>query len=322
MSIAWFFRFVDRTHFLVPPAIFIALAGGVYAVALAGPGDGFVHAELASRQILGTVALFVLLPAYLIGLMPIMRRVTRTRLAELGDLCDASAREAIEAGMLRVHSLVWPGMLVGLAYGISQNPIFVAKMWRSGPTELLDVAFVVGACWLWVVVAFVLAWRLPTSRAISRLGDGLPVDLYRLDRLAPLARIATADILVVVGAMAFSPLQGLDAEFRLGNYVPTILVGLPAAAVLFLTPLWGVRNNVQRHKQARIDELKQRIDAVDRSDVTALEPLTAHLDRVESLSTWPVDVEILTRVLAYGVIPPLAWVAAALVENFIDRIAG
>lgn len=304
------------------PGLIVALGALTYGIALLGTTGGFVRAELPHRQIVGTVSLFVLLPAYLIWLIPVMQRRTEECIQELAEIARPEDVEAVRQNSLRISGVIWPGMLAGIAFGVSQNPIFIEQMRVSGVYQFLDVAFVVGATGLWVVVAFLLSWRLPTSRALSRLGEGIDLDLYRLDRVQPLARVATTDILVVVGAMAFSALQSLDAEFRFGNYMPTVFVGVPAAVVLFCLPLWGVHRNMQRTKQQRLAVLRARMDGIDRDDIAQLEPLTAHIERVRTTPTWPVDLEILARVFGYVIIPPLAWVAAALVENFIDRMSG
>jgi hypothetical protein len=62
------------------------------------------------------------------------------------------------------------------------------------------------------------------------------------------------------------------------------------------------------------------LDETDRHDFATLETITAHIDRVRAMPNWPIDVQTVTRVFAYVIIPPLAWVGAALVENFINSL--
>ena len=66
---------------------------------------------------------------------------------------------------------------------------------------------------------------------------------------------------------------------------------------------------------------------VDRVEATrlqcrkaGLESLTSHIDRIRGMSSWPVDVGLAARVFGYVIIPPLAWVGAALVENLIYQL--
>ena len=92
-----------------------------------------------------------------------------------------------------------------------------------------------------------------------------------------------------------------------------------AAIGLFLLPLWGVRGNIRDRKAERVAALQAKLEAADHDDVAALEAVTAHIDRLRGLSNWPVDLRLATRIFAYVIIPPLAWVGAALVENLVDR---
>lgn len=121
-----------------------------------------------------------------------------------------------------------------------------------------------------------------------------------------------------MGALAFMPLQSLDAEFRWLNYQTGLVVGLISSALLFYLPLSGVRSAVRETKKRRIEALQAAIESADRAKVQELEALLAHRERVQHLSTWPVDLSILSRVALYLIIPPLAWVGAALVESLVQ----
>ena len=60
-------------------------------------------------------------------------------------------------------------------------------------------------------------------------------------------------------------------------------------------------------------------------DSESLQYLNALLDRrsfLRSVHTWPLDLESASRVAFYLVIPPLAWVGAALVEMFVTSFVG
>ena len=98
MPLRWLFGWIDRTHFLLPGGLVALLGGTVFAVATGTPG-GFVRAELDPRQIVGTLCLFVLLPAYVLALMPVMRNVTLARIEELAK------QERREEGAYNPHDL-------------------------------------------------------------------------------------------------------------------------------------------------------------------------------------------------------------------------
>ncbi len=102
--------------------------------------------------------------------------------------------------------------------------------------------------------------------------------------------------------------------------------GIPAAIVLFSLPLLGIRARVRDAKRHELEVLDHAILSADR----ALEPdRLAHLnallerrDRIVSAREWPIDMTTYRRVALYVVIPPLAWVGAALVEIVLASALG
>jgi hypothetical protein len=54
--------------------------------------------------------------------------------------------------------------------------------------------------------------------------------------------------------------------------------------------------------------------------MSALEALLQRRDRIERLPTWPINLAMVSRLLIYGVIPPAAWVGAALMERFVESL--
>ena len=51
-----------------------------------------------------------------------------------------------------------------------------------------------------------------------------------------------------------------------------------------------------------------------------LELLLQHRDRLRQSHTWPFDLGLVYRLLLYVVIPPLAWLGAALVETAVEGL--
>ncbi len=315
----WYFRFADRTHPLLAPVVLFVVSGIGYLASGWLSQGGVIRETVDFPRMVGTLALFCTLPSYLLGMMYLLRRQTERALAALEPLQAEPEIAAVRHRLDRLHPFTLPGVLIGVIYGALQNSTSIRQIFDRSAWSLLDITFIGGNCFVWATVALVLCWRLPVSLAMSRLGAAVPVDIYRLDRLKPLARVATTDILVVAGGMVLMPLQSLDAEFHFENYQAGFYVGVPAAIVLFMLPLLGLYGNIKRNKDARLRSLRARLDEVVRDDVVALEMLTAHIDRVRAISNWPIDVQTLTRVFAYVIIPPLAWVGAALVEKFVDR---
>ena len=320
MSVSGFFRFAERTHPLFLPAVFAFCVGSAFTILVLTHPAGYIRDSTTDLQLVGTLILYTFLPPYFLAIVVYQRRRTLETLNELAAFAMAGDAERVRHRTQRLPAFAWLGGLLGFGFGAAQNPEAVRSMLATRTFEPLDVAFVLSACLIWSLVAMVLCFRLPASLALSAMGERLAIDLYRLDRIRSLGRLATSEILVVAGAMAFMPLQSLDAEFRPGNYQPGVLVGVPAAAIFFLTPLWGVHRSIQAHKRARIDELQVQVAHLGQNDLVALEALCAHIDRVRALASWPIDHRLITRVFVYVVIPPLAWIASAVVQSWIERL--
>ena len=218
MPVKWFFHFVDRTHILALPALILLLGGSGYALLFATTQNSFLQQELSHPQLVGTLALFLLLPAYLIAMLSLQQHRTNQTLRELAAVARPEDVAEVRARMDRAPASSWAFLALGFSLGLAMNPLFLSQMYAAGRWPLFDLAFIFGSSMTWVTVAALLCWRLPTSLALSRLGERLDLDLYRLDKAKPLGRVANFDVLTAVGAMAFMPLQSLDAEFRLGNY--------------------------------------------------------------------------------------------------------
>ncbi|MBL6691279.1 MAG: hypothetical protein ISP91_12890, partial [Pseudomonadales bacterium] len=79
-------------------------------------------------------------------------------------------------------------------------------------------------------------------------------------------------------------------------------------------------------RQEQLDELNRLIREASKSlspdDVHQLEVLLQRRERVSSAPTWPADVSTFQRFLLYIIIPPLAWVGAALVELVVEGFLG
>ena len=70
----------------------------------------------------------------------------------------------------------------------------------------------------------------------------------------------------------------------------------------------------------RLETLRSGYANIDRTDIVALETHAAHIDRIQSMPNWPVDTNLFMKLLGYTIIPPLAWVGAALVEGVVEQV--
>jgi hypothetical protein len=58
----------------------------------------------------------------------------------------------------------------------------------------------------------------------------------------------------------------------------------------------------------------------DAGELDAVNRLLLYRREVQQVSEWPFDMLALTRLGLYLILPPLTWVAAALIENMVDKL--
>lgn len=319
MSLIWLYRLSKRRPLLLPCLLALCslVVFGAFYIFSEG---GYVREMIGARKTVGIFLLFSLLPSYLVFMMGLLWQRTEVVLEELKPIAQPDMWMVVQARLYRLPLTSVLVVLASVFFGAWQNRYFVQTLLRGDAIVGLDAAMFLGNCFLWAVVGLVLCWRVWVSSGISRMGETLDLDIYRLDKLQSLARLATTEILVIAGAMAFMPLQSLDARIDASNYLPGMSVGIPAAAILFLLPLWGAHRNIVKCKAERLSTLYSQQDSIPRDNVEALEPVTAHVDRVKSIPNWPIDVQLITRIFVYVVIAPLAWVCAALVEQVLESL--
>lgn len=269
-------------------------------------------------RLLGSLTMMGLIPGYLIAAMAWLMRQSATTLDRLAPISEP---QVLALARQRLTHIAWPAWLlivIGAAFGIQQNEGMLGTMLQRDAFTLLDVLVVFGNAVLWGCVALLIGWRVPALLALRRVAASLNVDTYTLADTRPLTRLATLDVLIIAGAMAFMPLQSLDAEFRWYNYEAGLYIGIVTVTAFFLIPLTGLRGNLARLKAHRVQELEAHLATIDRADIAALEATSAHLERVRAISTWGLDLALIARIVGYAVIAPMAWVGAALVENLVD----
>ena len=117
-------------------------------------------------------------------------------------------------------------------------------------------------------------------------------------------------------------LQSIDAQFRYVNYVWALIVSIPAALTLALLPMVVIHKRILAMRNTELAAVNQIIQESPRdlstTNIASLELLLQRRERLLALNTWPVDVTVVVRFFLYLVIPPLAWLGAALTEVMLD----
>jgi hypothetical protein len=189
-----------------------------------------------------------------------------------------------------------------------------------------DIGIALGQLLIWTVIFCFIAIRLRIARDFNHASQNVPIDIFEPSSLRPFAQIGLIDVLIFAGGMVLSTVQSVDFSFRPDNYYKALSIALPAMLYLAVFPMWHIHKRMLALKKEEQDELNRKIASASKSlevdKVNELEILLQRRERVANCSTWPIDTAILQRFLFYIIIPPLAWVGAALVESVIDGFIG
>jgi hypothetical protein len=88
----------------------------------------------------------------------------------------------------------------------------------------------------------------------------------------------------------------------------------------------SLQRRLLAHKKEFLQEMHRQVSDASRliepDSLAQIELLMQHRDRIQHTSAWPIDFSIASRLILYIVIPPLAWLGAAVVEVGLDKILG
>jgi len=272
-------------------------------------------------QITGQFLVFTLLPPYLLACLVVQTRATPGIVSALEPLLDEPEREALERlDRVRYWQL---GVVLGIVYAALANiPWGILSFRPDSPVFVFSLVSVFAQAFTWGLVGLMLAWAEHNAFLLYRVGHRVHIDLFNLDALNPFGQSALRSMLIVVGALAITPLQAIDQAFRWVNYSTALMVGVPAMLVLLLVPIWSVHRQIRCRKREELQRVDAEIASASRElDDAALTRLNALLERrghLSHLREWPLDFSLFSRIVFYVLIPPLAWAGAALVELAVD----
>ena len=278
------------------------------------------------RQIIGMSLMLIAMPSYFVVATIVVTRRSMSLLELLRSIApDPRLADDALASIRNVSSRrILIGSVIGLGMGAFNSPIYHALLESRTPS--IDITISLLQFFLWWIIGVILCHRLAVARSFASLGEIVSFDIFQLDRLRPLARAGMNDVLLIAGAIALSPLQALDAEFRLGNYSFALLVAIPTSLTLLAIPLRPIHRRIVHDKKIRLARIE---DAIERTrndpaqeNLADLEALLSHRDRLHDQPTWPFSTALASRLVFYLVIPPIAWVGAAFVEQLVTQWFG
>ena len=201
-------------------------------------------------------------------------------------------------------------------------------------------AFVVFAVfvmtWGGVITAHLLFFLYRHYQTYLTLSRDLPLNLFDLEPSQivsrPLLRYWLLVVLVISLYSLFSQFSTVESTQQ---EVFALAVAGPLFTILlmlswwFIKPVWIMRERIRDLKVVEIEQLKnalhgdrsalQKTHIADMADEFSAPDIIYYSERISNLWEWPIRREM-QRIAFYTLIPPAAWVMAALVERMLDVI--
>ena len=281
----------------------------------------------STGQMMSFAVAYPILLGYIIGMVSLVTTRSQRHLNALRPVLATDAAATICRLNRLEPARLWVATGVGVALGLANIDTVTIFGFRETPANALDLSLGAGSMMLWVVMARFIYLLVHNAWLFSELGEHhTRIDLYRPQTLRPYAQVGILGLLAVMAGLALTPLQSLDAEFRVENYSWAFAVGLPTAVALPWLAMRGVRKAILATKHAELESLDDAIARASRQlGDDSTQQLNALLDRrayVSEQHGWPMDLRMVSRAAFYVVIPPLAWVGAALVERAVEALIG
>ena len=256
-------------------------------------------------------------------------------LALVDNVIDASIERLKAKPALRFTCIAF-----GLLYGCLAYPILYSHGPRFNLTVLESfMALTAGGSDL--IFAFILLpitgllmgifWAVTISQIVCLVHAArhIKIDFLQLSDYAAIANPGVRLFLCMVPLLSAFPLVVMPyvAELPNTNHMRFSLVMLFVATVGLLPyayPVWTLRNRIKDKKLVEMDRITLALRGDDnamsklsiqgRGAPTTTVDLLMHQMFIESRWEWPIATHVQKLVL-FGLLPPLAWVLAAMIEN-------
>ena len=182
---------------------------------------------------------------------------------------------------------------------------------------------------LWLTMTTVIGALIGNAQLFGRLGSRMRIDLLHCPARLAVAQVAVMSTLSVIGAQVLFVFLIFDAGVGWLDILPGFLTTLLPVLILFLLPVWPLHRRLQRAKRAELGLINHQLESVRSQQVTLLDDaenlsavtrLLFYRREIQQAPEWPFDMPALTRLGLYLILPPLTWVAAALIENLVDKL--
>lgn len=226
---------------------------------------------------------------------------------------------------------LWLITIISLGIGVLHS-VLINSTGSGANISIPIIGSSLGTMLTWFIQIHAITALVRNAHLFTRLGrEYLALDVLRPEQLAPFGTLALLPSLMLMGTQLYYPLLSLNGQFNAFATLPGFVLTLISAIYLLLRPAWPVHVHMREAKASLLASTEAgvarwRETNPDRNftpdAVGELLPILAFRDHVRALPEWPFNLGLLGRWLFYIVIPPLTWVLAALMDNFIDAWVG
>jgi len=273
---------------------------------------------------------FAVILAYIVPVFDLIAARCEDAFDELRPILRATDEEAAVLRARIRHrpakAQLWT-VALGVAAGLAHNLVLAGRFGIAGTFtgSAAAAALSVGTFVVWIVMTTAILGLVQIARLFASLARRVDVDLLQPTQLRPFARVAVISTLAMVGAEAAFPILSLDGRQLLPlTMLPGMAIVFVAMVVLFASPLLPVQAAIANAKRNEVARLSARIAEVanaapaEEERIARLAPLLTYRKAIEQAREWPFDSGTASRLAFYLVIPPLTWIAAAVMQHLVD----
>lgn len=279
---------------------------------------------------------FAAMCAYIV---PIYSRIIDRFVATFDEIEDTLIATPEECALWRLalthRSLPWLlaitalALSLGLANIVMSHPFGfrglveeIASGHGEFPTYVLTLL-------VWVTMTTSIGALLANAQLFGHLGRRMRIDLLHSPALLSVARVAIMSTLSIIGAQTLFVFLLLDEEAMWADILPGFAATMLPMLALFLMPVWPLHQRLQAAKSAELEKINHQLERLRPQSVTALDDaesldevnrLLLYRREIRQVSEWPFDIPALTQLGLYLIIPPMTWVASALIERVVDAL--
>lgn len=327
LYLVWVYRLVFPFRYRkLAAGLLIFVVMWVLLIGSSGSGELGFYAEL----------FFAAMCAYIV---PIYSRIVDRFVItfdEIKDTLIASPEECARWRLALSHrSLPW--LLANIALALSLGVANIVMSHPFGFRGLVDeiasghgeYTTYVLTLLVWVTMTTAIGALLANAQLFGHLGRRMRIDLLHSPALLSVARVAIMSTLSIIGAQALFVFLLLDPEALWTDILPGFAATMLPMLALFFMPVWPLHQRLQAAKRAELKKINHQLDCLRPQAVTALDDaesleevnrLLLYRREILQVSEWPFDIPALTQLGLYLIIPPLTWVASALIERMVDAL--